>query len=163
MRIDDSKFGMWRAMRCLDAVGVPLAEVVRPLAVADVDLAGRVALDAPRQLLQLDPEKAAAVGRARGVHRQRLADDDGRLRRQQAALGLVHRARDAVEAGREMDDRGAAEPFVSVPARRLRQREVDLHLGAAVAVAARLLGHRRGHVGVGEQPLVELRRRRRSR
>ena len=51
------------------------------------------------------------------------------------ALGLVDGARDAVEAGRDVDDRRAAEPLVALPARRLREREVDLHLGAAVAEA----------------------------
>ena len=48
----------------LDAVGVTLAQRLRPRAVADVELAGRVPLDLPRQLLQLDPEEAPALGRS---------------------------------------------------------------------------------------------------
>src|SRR5205823_2820940 len=43
---------------CLDPVGVPLPELVRPLAVTDVGHGGSVTLDPPRQLLQLDPEQA---------------------------------------------------------------------------------------------------------
>ena len=74
----------------LDPVGVPLAKLLRPRAVASVELPGGVALHAPGQFLELDPEEPGAVGRARRVNRQGLTDDDGRLRRQQAALGLVH-------------------------------------------------------------------------
>ena len=57
------------------------------------------------------------VGRARRIDRQRLADDDRRLGRQQAALRLVHRARDAVEPGRDVHDRRLGRA-----ARRRRQR-----------------------------------------
>ena len=123
----------------LDAVGVALAQLLRPGAVADVELARGVALDPPRQLLELDPQQALSLRRARLVHRQRLPDDDRRLRRQQAALGLVHRPRDAVQAGRQMDDRRRAEPLVAVPLRRLAEREVDLHLRPPVAEALRLV------------------------
>ena len=56
--------------------------------------------------------------------------------------------------GRQVHDRGAAEPLVALPARRLRQREVDLHLRAAVAEPLRRDSDR-----VVEQPPVELRRR----
>ena len=56
----------------LDPVGVALAQLVRPLAVADVELAGGVALDAPRQLLELDPEQPAAR-RARATGRSSAA------------------------------------------------------------------------------------------
>ena len=94
----------------LDPVGIALAQLLRPRAVADVELTGRVTLDPPRQLLQLDPQQALAFRRARLVHRQRLADDHGRLRREQAALGLVDRARDGVEARRQVDDRRLSEP-----------------------------------------------------
>src|SRR3954453_10977993 len=52
-----------------------------------------------------------------------------------------------------MDDRRLPEPPVALPARRLREREVDLHLRAAVAEAATKL-----RVAVDE-PAVELRRR----
>ena len=45
------------------------------------------------------------VGRPARIDRQRLAADDRRLGRQQPALGLVDRARDAVEPGRDVDDR----------------------------------------------------------
>ena len=113
--------------------------------------------DVPRQLLQLDPQQPGALGRARRVHRQRLADDDRRLGRQQPALGLVDRARDAVEARRDVDDRGAREALVAVPARRLGEREVDLHLRAAEAEAP--AGFRDRRPRRLEQPPVELRRR----
>ena len=107
----------------LDAVGVALAQLVRPGAVADVELAGRVALDPPRELLQLDPEEARPGGRPGRVHRQRLADDDGRLGRQQPAVRLVDGPRDAVEARRQVHDRGprrAARRPPSAAARRAR-------------------------------------------
>ena len=113
----------------------------------------------PRQLLELDPEEAAALRHARRVDRERLPGDDRRLGRQQPALGLVHGARDAVETRRHVDDRGSRESLVSVPARRLGERVVDLHLGPAVAEAARTVAHRAGHVHIGEQTLVELGRR----
>ena len=81
-----------------DPVGVRLAQLLRPGAVADVDLAGGIALDAARrELLQLDPEDRLAVGRARGVERDGLPADDRRLGGEQAALRLVDGARDAVE------------------------------------------------------------------
>src|SRR5581483_7688847 len=60
----------------LDPVGVALAELLRPGAVAHVELAGRVALHVPGKLLQLDPEEALPCRGARRVERQRLADDD---------------------------------------------------------------------------------------
>ena len=78
---------------------------------------------------------------------------------QQAALRLVDRARDAVEARRQVHDRRLAEPLVAVPARRLGEREVDLHLGAAVPEAASALAERRRDLDLGEEPLVQLRRR----
>ncbi len=82
-----------------DAVGVRLAELLRPGAVADVDLPGGVALDrAADHLLQLDPEDRLALGRAGRVERARLADRDRRAGGEEAALGLVDAARDAVEA-----------------------------------------------------------------
>ncbi len=74
----------------LDAVGVPLAKLVVPGPVADVDRSRRIALRHARQLLQLDPEDPLPVGRPRRIDRQRLADDDRRLGGQQAALGFVH-------------------------------------------------------------------------
>ena len=138
----------------LDPVGVALAQRLRPRAVAGVELAGGVALHVPRQLLQLDPEDPLALGRAARVHRQRLPADDRRLGRQQAALGLVDRARDAVEAGRDVHDRRPREPLVALPARRLGEREVDLHLGAAVAEPPP--GRGDGVVRVAEQRAVEL-------
>src|SRR3954453_21502401 len=82
----------------LDAVGVALPQLLRPCPVAGVELAGGVALDLPRELLQLDPEDPLPVRRTRGIDRQRLPDDDRGLRGQQPPLRLVHRPRDAVEA-----------------------------------------------------------------
>src|SRR5262249_60488600 len=81
----------------LDAAGVSLLELVRPGAVARVDLARGVACGPTGQLLKLDPEDALALGRARRIDRKRLADDDSRLCGKQPALRLVHRARHAVE------------------------------------------------------------------
>ena len=151
---------MPRQDRACDAVGVALAHALAPAAVAGLDLARRVALDVARQLLQLHPEQARAVRRARGVHRQRLAEHDRRLGGQQAALGLVDGARDAVEPGRDVHDRGAAEALVALPGDRLRERQVDLHLGAAVAEALCRRPRLAGHAGHAlEQPAVELRGR----
>ena len=70
-------------------------------------------------------------GSASVVDRQRLADDHRGFGGQQTSLGLVDRPRHTVEPGREVNDRGAAEAVVAVPARRLRECEVNLHLGAA--------------------------------
>ncbi len=112
-----------------------------------------------RQLLQLHPDHPGAVGRARGIDGHRLTEDDRRLGREQAAVGLVDRARDAVEAGCEVDDRRAGEPLVSAPARQLVHGDVDLHLAAAVAEAERLVADPRRRVGLAEQAPVELRRR----
>ena len=137
----------------LDPVGVALAELLRPAAVAGIELAGAVALHDPGQLLQLDPKQPGSFGRAAGIHRQRLADHDGRLRREQAALGLVDGARDSVETGCEVDDCGPAESLVPLPLRRLGQGVVDLHLRPAVAEAPAQIP-----VAV-EQPSVELSRR----
>ena len=44
------------------------------------------------------------------------------------------------------------EPLVAVPARRLRKREVDLHLAAPVAEPAALRSELRRNVAVPEQP-----------
>ena len=75
----------------LDAIGVALTQVLRPGAVRAVELPGRVALDVPRQLLELDPEQPLAVRRAARIDRQRLPADDRRLGREQPPLGLVDR------------------------------------------------------------------------
>ena len=134
-RIDDSRFGMCRAMPRLDPVGVALAELLRPVACADVDLAGCVALDPPRELLELDPEEALPFGCTRLVHRERLPHDDRGLRRQQPAVRLVHGPGDAVEPRRQVDDGRPTEPLVTLPPRRLGERVVDLHVRAPVAEA----------------------------
>ena len=73
------------------------------------------------------------------IDRAGLAGDDRRLGRQQAALGLVDRARDAVEAGRDVHH-GRAREALGLgrgPLRQLVEREVDLHARAAVAEALR--------------------------
>src|SRR5882724_6298484 len=116
---------------CLDPVGVALTERLVPGAVSDVELACRVALDVPGQLLQLDPEHAFPGWRTGVVDGKRLPDDDGPFGGEQSPFRLVDCARDAVEPGGEMDDGGLVEPVVAVPPRWLRQREMDLHLGAA--------------------------------
>jgi len=46
----------------LDPVGVALAQLLRPGAVLRLQLAGRVALDVPGELLELDPEQAGTFG-----------------------------------------------------------------------------------------------------
>ena len=96
-----------------DAVGIALAQRLRPAAVANVDLASGVAADVPWQLLKLDPENSPPVGSARGVERQWLSDRHRRLDGQQAALGFVDRARHAVKPGRDMDIGALAEPWVT--------------------------------------------------
>ncbi len=58
-----------------------------------------------------------------------------------------------------MDDRRLAEALVTLPVGRLGEREVDLHLGASVPEAASTLAQRRRDLDLGEQPLVQLRRR----
>ena len=90
----------------LDPVRVTLLQPLRPDAVADVELTGGVALRAPGQLLELDPEETLARGRARRIDRQRLADNDRGLGTEEATLCFVHCARHSVEAGRDVDDRG---------------------------------------------------------
>ena len=123
-----------------DPVGVGLTELLRPRSVSHVELPGGVALDgAGRELLELDPDDRLPVRRPRRVDRARLAGDDGRLGGEQPALGLVDRARDAVEPGGHVDDRGPREALRvgAFPARRLVEGEVDLHPGAAVAIALR--------------------------
>ena len=142
-----------------DPVGVRLAQLLRPGAVADVDLSGRVALRPRRQLLQLHPDHPGAVRRARGVDGHRLAERDRRLGRKQAAVGLVDGARDAVEAGGEVEERRACEALVAAPARQLVHGDVDLHLAAAVAEAQRPLANPGGCVALAEQTSIELRRR----
>ncbi len=146
-----------------DPVGVGLAQLLRPAAVAGVDLARRVALRPGRQLLELHPEHPGALGRPRRVERERLPERDRRLGREQAAVGLVDRARDAVEPGSEVEQRHPREPLVAAPARPLVQREVDLHLAAPVAEATRGIAHARRRVALREQGPVELRRASRTR
>src|SRR6478609_2485957 len=81
-----------------DAVGICLAQLVGPAAVARVEVAGGIALDsACRKLLQLDPDDGLTFRRARWVERHRLAADDRRLGRKETALCLVDGPRDTVE------------------------------------------------------------------
>ena len=141
-----------------DPVGVRLAQLLRPGAVADVELAGGVALRPRRKLLQLHPDHPRAVRRARGVDGHRLAERDRRLGREQAAVGLVDRARDAVEPGGEVEERHACEPLVAPPARQLVHGDVDLHLAAAVAEPPRGARGRAAARRPREQAAVELRR-----
>ncbi len=141
----------------LDAVGVPLSQTVGPGSVADVELVRGVAPDAPRELLQLDPQEPLPGRRPGRVDRQRLADDDGRLGRKQPALGLVDGARNTVETGRHMHDRRLPEPGVADPGRRLGEREVDLHLRPSVAEPGCV--RREVERDAAEQTAVELRRR----
>ena len=143
-----------RAEALDDAVGVGLAQLLAPRPVADVDLAEGIAGRPPRQLLQLDPDHRLAA-RARGSEStaQGWPDDDRRLGRQQAALGLVDGARDAVEARRDVHHRGAREPLGlgRGPLRQLVEREVDLHARAAVAEALRRLPDGRRRLVLAQQ------------
>ena len=135
---------MCRTRRCLDSVGVTFPQLLGPGAVTGVELARGVALHVPRQLLQLDPEEALPLRRPRVVHRQRLPDDDRRLRREQAALGLVHRARDAVEArasgGRSPSCRGARR--LPTSAARYSAKWICISDRAVAEAAAWLAGRR---------------------
>ena len=144
-----------------DAIRVGLAQRFRPGAVADVDLAERIAGGPPRQLLELDPDDRLADRRAAEVDRAGLTDDDRGLRRQQAAIGLVDRARDAVEARRDVHHGRAREALRlgRGPLRQLVEREVDLHAGAAVAEVLRRLPDGRRRLVLAQQLPVELLRR----
>src|SRR5438874_92935 len=73
-----------------------------------------------------------------------------------AALGPVDGGHDAVETWRHVHDRRSRQPVIPDPARRLRQRVVDLHLGPAEAESLPRLADVSGKL---EQPAVELRRR----
>ena len=149
---------MWRPIRStIRSAYASRSSSVQPS--PDVELAGRVPLRPRRQLLQLHPEHPRPLRRARRVDRHRLAERDRRLGREQAAVGLVDGARDAVEAGGEVEERRASEAFVAAPARQLVHRDVDLHLAAAVTEAARALADVRRRVALAEQAAVELRRR----
>ena len=81
-----SRFRMCRPRRASDAVRVRLAQLLGPGAVADVELARGVALDASgRQLLQLDPDdpgavRARATGRPRAAGRRRSSPPPGGAR-----------------------------------------------------------------------------------
>src|SRR6185295_1187320 len=127
-------------------------------AVPDVELPCRVPFHLPRQFLQLDPENALPYRRARVIDRKRLSDDHRCLRREQTPVCLVDGSRDTVEAGREMNDRGLAETLVTLPAWRLRQGKMNLHVGAPVAETPRGLGDPGRNIHRIEQPPVELRR-----
>ena len=143
----------------VDAVGIGLAQLLRPGAVADVELARGVALRPRRQLLQLEPQDPRALGRARRVDGHGLADRDRRLGREEAAVGLVDGARDAVEPGRQVDDRRAEQALVPLPVGPLGERVVDLHARAPEAVPAPGLGLRRRDDSDRDEPAVELVRR----
>ena len=87
-----------------------------------------------------------------------MADDGGRLGRQQPSLSFVHRARYAVEARRHVNERRPAEAVVALPARRLGEREVDLHLRPPEAKAARSRFDCGRQRHVSQQSAVQLRR-----
>ena len=142
----------------LDAVGVALARSSVQVPSPASSSPAASPFGRARQLLELDPQDRRALGSARGIDRGRLTADDRRLGGEQAALGLVDGAGDAVEPGRHVDDRRPRETLVAVPARRL---------GAPCGSACRP-----GRTGSGgrarrvarepasrEQALVELRRR----
>ncbi len=125
------------------------------------NLSGSVAFDHARRFRQLQPEDRVSGRAAARVERRRLADADGRRRRQHAALGLVGGFRHTVEPRREMDERDRAK-LCRLPFRRRLQRVVDLHIAFAVAVLRERLGHLSWQPGVGEQPSVKLRGRDRA-
>jgi hypothetical protein len=94
-----------------DAVGIGLAQSLRPRPVFHVDLAQGVAGRPARELLQLDPDHRLAFWGATLVDGRGLADDDRRLGRQQPAVGLVDRTGDAVQAGCHVQQGRAREPL----------------------------------------------------
>ena len=141
-----------------DAIRVGLAQPLAPRPVADVDLAEGIAERPPRQLLQLDPDHRLALRRASRIDGGGLADDDRRLGRQQTALCLVDGARDAVQAGRHMQQ-GRARESLGLgrgPLRQRVQREVDLHARTAVAIGLRRLPVGRRHLALAQELPVEL-------
>ena len=116
--IADSRFGMCAREPRLDPVGVALAQLLRPGSVAGVELAGGVALHVPRAAPGAGSRASPCPPGARlGSIVERLAADDRRLGRQQAALGLVDGARDAVEA-RASRGRSPSAPSRSSPSQR---------------------------------------------
>ena len=129
-----------------DPVGVRLAQLLRPRAVADVEsrrprrpsAAAAAPAAGPRSPTS---RPARATDRRPSAGRARSSTRPG-SRPRSASLTAP---RDAVEAGREVQQRRAREPLVAAPARRLVHRDVDLHLAAAVAEAAR---RRRGRRSV---------------
>ena len=139
-RIDDSRFGDVPRDPRLDPVGVALAQLLRPRPVAGVDLARGIALHVPRELLELDPQDAPAR-RAPALG----SIESGCPTTTVASAGSSPRsasftARETPSSpGVRWTIAVSPEPLVAVPPRRLREREVDLHLGAAVAEAPRLL------------------------
>src|SRR4051812_40273843 len=137
-----------------DAIGIRLAELVGPAAVARVEVAGGIGLDsACRKFLQLDPDDRLAIRRAGRVERHRLATDDRRLGREEPSLCLVDGPRDAVETRGDVDNRAAGKALrlAPLPARRLVERQVDLHLRTPVAEPRRRLGDARRHVRAAEE------------
>ena len=142
-----------------DSVGIRLAQLLRPRAVAGIELAGRVALRPRRQLLELHPDHPRALGRARRVEGHRLPERDRRLGREQAAVGFVDGPRDPVEAGREVEERRAREPLVALASAAARSSRC----GSASRRGRSGSGApRRGRlpcVALPEQPAVQLRRR----
>ena len=144
------------------AVGIGLAQRFRPLAVGgDGELACGVALDVARRFGKLQPEDRLAGRAARRVERMRLSHADRRRLRQHAARGLVAGFRDAVEAGRQVQQRDLAERGIA-PGRRAVERVVDLEIALAVAVFLRRRDIASSGAVLAEQALVELRRRDRA-
>ena len=155
-----SRFSIESASRRDDPVGVRLAQVLCPGAVADVDLARRIALDPSGgsscswiQMIDL-PSGARDGSSATG-----WPHDDRRLGREQSALGLVHCARDAVQPGRDVDDRAARRAArrpapSSAGARPARGGSASRRGRSGSALAASATA--RGTSSRGEQAAVEL-------
>ena len=154
-RMAPRRFGTWRPAisrmrsakrRLRSSVQVPSPTSIRPAA-------------SPRGLQGTSRicNRATALPcrRARGVDAGGHVEGDRGLLREQPGERLLHVHAEPRKAGRQVHQPRGVEPLVG-EARRLRERQVDLHATPAVAVLPRLPAERRRHVGVRQQAQIEL-------
>ena len=160
-RIERLEAGRLRGDPRLDAVGVRLAQRLRPgpSPTSSSPAASPAGRDGTSwswiQRIQL-PSGAREGSTAIGWPTTIVASAGNRPR----SASLTARET-PFRPGREVDDRRPAEPRVAVPARRLREREVDLHLAPAVPEPLRFLRDR--PAGRPQQVSVQRLRRHRRR